>query len=745
MRFRPWPVAALLFLLVWTAPPHSWAGGTPAEADAFAALTAGVTRVGGYRCWPDAIMISSPECVPVLVGSDVAYTGDNVYCRGSFPPVAVARVFGAGRVIAYSEQGYLKEDDNDGNGVPLVKEYDNLRSALNAVAWLSGGGHRKTVALMGSHGCEVTAQGGYGIFVDAVRKAGFSVMALEARPTPTELARYDCVVVGVPRLAFQPADVAAFEDYVRKGGGLLLLGKASRPRAKALADHPLNQLAMRFGMKFTESTVTDPASHCGHDPANPLFVVAQSAPQVRRSPRVLLDFSLHSVYGYRESLFDRYLGPDGWFTAWTFDYPRRAELDKYDVLIVASSSPFAIPQLEIDEIRDFVSNGGGLFLAGDECDYYERAWANQEEDYPLNALAAVFGFGFTGARADRPCAFTSGAQPSQGWEVDARMEGDKPENIITVPENAEVVLEDQSGRPVLATAQYGRGRVAVLGARTCISSPVDTHLINQELVRRLFAWLAEGTRAAPSFAPERRETLAPARLGSGVIRVHGLPPMDSVLEKAYRRAREVMDLITEIFGYQPAGTWHLVPFADCVGGGGAAGYEDGFIVGFGALAMDLREETSMTGVIAHEMAHTFINGRLSNLEESYASLAAYRAVSQIGLAQYYPEPDPEIPGRLEAWTRRAFEQYDPNGDRLDMALPSTPENSNAMFGKGMWVIEELEKQYGGDFMRRYFQFLESEHVKGGLSMQQVVAYMSRVAGEDQTEWFKSFGTWGGGR
>jgi hypothetical protein len=148
----------------------------------------------------------------------------------------------------------------------------------------------------------------------------------------------------------------------------------------------------------------------------------------------------------------------------------------------------------------------------------------------------------------------------------------------------------------------------------------------------------------------------------------------------------------------------------------------------------------MTGILGHEFAHTFIRGRLGSLEESFASLAAYRAVIAQGLADGYRKRDPIRPQRLETWPRLRFEEADPGKDGLDMArIPH--DLRSAGFGKGMWIIESLEERYGSDFMSRYFSLLEQEGIKRRLRLNEVVSYMGEVAGEDLEPWFRSIGTW----
>jgi hypothetical protein len=715
------------------------------DLETFAALTEGVREVGGLACTPDAIMYSAEGCVAVLAGTEAAYTNDHAFSPGTYPPIAVAGSFGAGRVVAWSEQGYLKADDPDGNGVPHLQEYSNLKFALNAVAWCAHADTSLPVAVLESHDCEIRSSGGYDSLIRAIKDAGYQVVGYSGALQAEQLSAFGCLVIGFPRQPFQEREIAALHDYVNGGGGVLLIGKVWRPQGKTLSDHPVNQVATAFGMCFTEATVVDPASHVAGHAEYPLFVATPSPTCTGHAPRALLDSSLQGFYPYREILFDRYLAPAGWWTAWTFDYPSRSELEKYDVLIVPSLTPFLLPDSEIQAIVDWVKRGGGLLIAGNGWQYAEREWADPAVGYPLNRLAQAFGCELTTVRARQPCHFTPAWDLPAGWEVDPASGADMAECVIAAPEHAETVLSDAEGRPVMVAMQVGEGRVVVFGTRLFFSPSDSRRLINEEFVTRLFGWLSEPCAGDYTFRPERRETLAPVAMRRGSIQVHGLPPMQNVAARLFARATEAHDSLERRFGYTPKGIYHVIPIADPAGGGGAAGADDGLIVGAGAICRNQAQEATMTGVIAHEMAHTYVQARLSNLEEPFASLYGYRVVTELGLADGFLDPDPQIPSRLEAWPRRAFEEYDPAGNRLDLSLPPTRQSSNAMFGKGMWVVEELEQAYGDDFMVRCFRYLEEHNVKGPLSTEQVVNYLSEVAGEDQAEWFKSFGTWGGGR
>jgi len=443
----------------------------------------------------------------------------------------------------------------------------------------------------------------------------------------------------------------------------------------------------------------------------------------------------------------RYLEPAGCFVAWTFDYPSASQLDRYDILVIASSSPFVYPPSEVQAIRAFVERGGGLVLAGSGWRYHRQWWSEQVREYPLGELAGAFGYHFTDARAVRPCSVLPSrlTEGVAGWEADPHMDGGAVEGTLAVPPGAQVLVTDAEGQVVAAASQLGEGALVVFATRVIVSHPspeIQPGLVNQRLVENVFEWLAQKRSGGSTPLPDRRETLPPVALEEGQVVVHALPPMANVAGHLMGRATAIRSSLQTTFGYSRSGIYHIWPQPDNPGSGASAGCSDGYLVRLGALCQGDRQDAAMSMVLAHELAHTFILGRLSHLEESFASLAAYRAASSIGLADHCAR-DPLIPGRLEAWPRTQFERLDPDGTRIDMSRRASPDLSGAAFGKGMAIIEALESRYGPDFMARYFRSLEANGTQGPLDMERVVAEMGRVAGEDLRPWFASLGTWRG--
>lgn len=131
------------------------------------------------------------------------------------------------------------------------------------------------------------ADASLGLVADAARRAGFEVEPLASGAfSPESLAGVDIVViphaaedewesttgVGSPRLT--EAELESLVDFVRAGGGLLILGETEAKKyGNSHAD-----LAARFGIAIDNATVQDSA-HCHKDVAT--WILAQPAETMR--------------------------------------------------------------------------------------------------------------------------------------------------------------------------------------------------------------------------------------------------------------------------------------------------------------------------------------------------------------------------------------------------------------------------------------------------------------------------------
>ena len=132
--------------------------------------------------------------------------------------------------------------------------------------WAQAPSARRVVLDEAHHNIMATASGGYRPFVSVLTDAGFSVTPNRLPLRPERLAAADIVVIANPNgaderapvdnraaPAFTEPEIEAVEEWVKDGGGLLLVtdhyptGVAARP------------LAERFGVKLSGGWTDDPA------------------------------------------------------------------------------------------------------------------------------------------------------------------------------------------------------------------------------------------------------------------------------------------------------------------------------------------------------------------------------------------------------------------------------------------------------------------------------------------------------
>lgn len=176
---------------------------------------------------------------------------------------AVARDYGSGRILAVAHDGVL-------NGDVSSRSSGFLRRSAE---WLAGprGGHAVTIA---SGHCEwlptVTPNW---VLPGALAAWGYEVNTLPGTIDDKALAGSDVLIIGNAWGDFTPAEIAAVDRFVSRGGGLLAAGLGwSWQESSALPDfacpgqaagqniadmttYPMNRLFEPYGMQWTANPV----------------------------------------------------------------------------------------------------------------------------------------------------------------------------------------------------------------------------------------------------------------------------------------------------------------------------------------------------------------------------------------------------------------------------------------------------------------------------------------------------------
>ena len=422
---------------------------------------------------------------------------------------------------------------------------------------------------------------------------------------------------------------------------------------------------------------------------------------------------------------------------------RSESLREFDVLAVATTDGLYYDQEfrrrlnmsyadeERAAVREFVTKGGGLLMTGNGFRWAQRNRAVSveaqqaplaQERMTLNQLAGAFGVMFTAERPSRRDRknLRIAAHPCYGERGVAELSeilGSGSYCVLSVrPEiEAEALVADGSGRPLAVAFRCGEGRVVAVGADMWSQDRPESY----ELASDVLTWLGEGRLSAQYGQRAEPETVESStsieRDGFRLLynpqieyRATAIAPLaerslrftDGLLAGSQRAMRKLS--IRLIIAEQ----------------GGASGKN----INVSALGPLHR----IAGVVAHERAHQFYRGVR---EEYFAHYIGIRARMSLG----YPD---EARAIIAAETA-AFRAEDPKGDGIDIMGPM----SRAAQGKYVWMLEELEKKHGPDFIGKFFaRWRQDVSAPRSLDAAHFVQYMSEAAGEDLAPWFKALGT-----
>ena len=228
----------------WSAMVSTTATVSP-PASNWADLVAGVSQV----VWPGTpgpVYDTSGDWTPIVGGDEDT----------SFPStVAMARQYGAGRVVAFGHPGIFSAVDTLDNG-PFLE---------NVTRWLDAGGSRQVKYT--THHREVVPENDFVRLGGRMIDEGYRFASLSDVITTDNLATTSVLLVGSASLDFTADEVEIVRHFVERGGGLWLVGlgwswEPYNP-GKTLEDYPMMQLAEPYSMRWLRSYIGDPTNDYG--------------------------------------------------------------------------------------------------------------------------------------------------------------------------------------------------------------------------------------------------------------------------------------------------------------------------------------------------------------------------------------------------------------------------------------------------------------------------------------------------
>ena len=432
-------------------------------------------------------------------------------------------------------------------------------------------------------------------------------------------------------------------------------------------------------------------------------------------PSVYVDRSHDWLFAY-DDLADRMLRPMG-FDVVLSDCSLSAvsNIVKYDVLVLLNigvQSTFSEKEMAL--VLDYASGGGSVVVV-------------TKPDAPVARLARRLDFRFTGT-GQRPM-IAGGSLTANG---SPRHIATRWVNVsLTPPAGAETLVTDAVGSPVAAAVQYGKGRIVIWADDYgywdfCAQRDPDMHVASAPTTVALFRWLADSADSPENGTVRRVEAEKIIQHGSLTLR-YSEPIADDV-DGLLRAMPDILQVVRKWNGRDlPSHPPFVIHFLATGGGGWAGPYGVGISVYGGAYPIK---------VMGHEMTHSITGPFPAVFGEGWASVVGMRAAEALGKVEDARSEHDQIMRRLDT--------IDPNRDALDIMQSEKGPYVQDYYHKAIWMILELERNYGKDFMARVLDLRDSKYgVRGKTNLTQLLELFAEVAQDKAIyDWYAEIGITG---
>ena len=462
--------------------------------------------------------------------------------------------------------------------------------------------------------------------------------------------------------------------------------------------------------------------------------------------RILVDTSRD--IGWSDGLIQ--IEPDSTYqTTNNRDYLSEAVLKNYDALTICSNTSLKYTDAELQLIREFVENGGGLLLAA-STSRFERDVREPISELGVNQVASLFGARFL-SLPEGQGEMDIDANPLRGYtkkslrltdcEIVNGLEIDDLGltycGILDIPTDSSVFLEhSETEEPVGAYLHFGEGRVLLISAQLFqmekhrVSTRfIDWLGINREETPQQKPSLTTGTQTIPdeiSVEEQMRE--------DGKIRIFYTQFAEDRVDICMAFAKK---LSKEMFSKFPEGEkieWKIDLMPSCVHEYGFS-WEDS-VMTIGACVSPPRLAYSLGVEASRLIADKTPFGKAKDvLYDGFQFFFGIWAMKLLGFE-----------AEAEEMVAEAEHQYRENAEIE--ALIDVAKVYEQRFRKPIWILKVLFDKYGDDlFVRltKVFSGKQSDTEKNipRTTFSQIdllIYYLSRAVGEDLFPWFKEIGT-----
>ena len=453
--------------------------------------------------------------------------------------------------------------------------------------------------------------------------------------------------------------------------------------------------------------------------------------------RILVDTSRDT--GWSNGLIR--IEPDIYQTTNNRDYLSEAVLKNYDVLTICSDTSLKYTDAELQLIREFVENGGGLLLAA-STSRFERDVREPISELGINHIASLFGARFL-PLPEGQGEMDTDANPLRGYtkkdlcltnhEITDGLGIDDLSltycGILDVPAESGVFLKhSETKEPVGACLHFGSGQVLLINTQLFQweNHPVSGRFIDWLGISRFSS--ATESEMIPDEIPIEEHVRE-----DGKIKIFYTHFVEDRVDTCMTFAKKLTE---EMFSKFPEGEkvkWKIDLIPSCVHEYGS-GWEDS-VMTIGAcaspsgLAYALGVEAS--GLIADK---TPFGKAKDVLFDGFQFFFGIWAMKLLGFEQ-----------EAAMMVTEAERQFHENADEKQVDIAKVYEQPSR---KPVWILKRLLDKYGEDLFVRLTKIFSEKQIDTEQNMPHTtfsrvdrqIYYLSRAVGEDLFPWFEENGT-----
>ncbi len=431
------------------------------------------------------------------------------------------------------------------------------------------------------------------------------------------------------------------------------------------------------------------------------------------------------------------------------DYLSEAVLKNYDVLTICSNTPLKYTDAELQLIREFVENGGGLLLAA-STSQFERDVREPISELGINHVASLFGARFLPFPEGQGEMDTE-ANPLRGYtkknlcltnhEITDGLGIDDLDltycGILDIPAEGGVFLEhSQTKEPVGACLHFGSGRVLLINTQLFQNENhpisgrfIDWLGINREETPQQKPSSTTGAQAIPDEIPIEEQVRE-----DGKIKIFYTHFVENRVDTCMAFAKKLTEEMLSKFPEGEKIAWKIDLIPSCVHEYHFS-WEDS-VMTIGACASPSRLAYSLgveaSGLIADK---TPFQKAADVLFDGFQFFFGLWAMKVLGFEQ-------EATMMLSEFEKQ-FRENDEAEKRVDVAKVYEQQSR-----KPIWILKALLEKYGDDLFVRLTEIFSEKQIDPEKNMPDTtfsrvdrqIYYLSRVVGEDLFPWFEEIGT-----